>query len=171
MIDSITYFLELNLGTGDIGLHVVVFLLSMFPAISGPAIAIPIGAALGLPPVSNAVASIVGNIMPIPIILLLLRKIFNFMRRVSSKFGKVVDYLEEKAKSRSSRFKYGEFFGIMLFVAIPLPLPAMGAWTGALIGVVFDVRLKIALPAIAAGVVIAGIITTIITYGAVTIFG
>ena len=152
------------------GLYILVFLLSMLPAISGPAIAIPIGAALGLPPVSNAMASIAGNILPVPFLLLLLRKIFELMRRISPKLGKVVDYLEEKAKSRSSRFKYGAFFGLMLFVAIPLPIPAMGAWTGALIAVVFDIRIKIALPAITLGVIIAAIITTIITYGAVTIF-
>ena len=169
MIESISFFLESILGSTGMGLHVLVFLLSMFPAISGPAIAIPIGAALGLPPISNAIASIVGNILPVPFILLLLRKIFNFMHRVSPKLGKIVSYMEEKAKSRSSRFKYGAFLGLMLFVAIPLPIPGMGAWTGALIAVVFDVRIKIALPAITLGVVISGIIATAITYGAIAV--
>ena len=151
------------------GGHALVFLISMIPAISGPAIAIPIGAALGLPPVTNAIASMVGNILPVPFLLLLLRKIFRLMRRISPKLGKVVDYLEEKAKSRTSRFRYGAFFGLLIFVAIPLPLPAMGAWTGALIAVVFDIRIKIALPAIALGIAIACIIVTIVTYGAVTV--
>jgi uncharacterized membrane protein len=84
------------------------------------------------------------------------------MRKVSKLLGRIADKFEKKAQGRGENFNYGMFIGLLLFVAIPLPLPGMGAWTGALIAAIFDVRLKIALPAIAIGVVIAGTVTSLV---------
>jgi len=84
------------------------------------------------------------------------------MSSKSDFLGKIADKFEGKAQRRGERFQYGMFIGLLLFVAIPLPLPGMGAWTGALIAAIFDVRLKIAMPAIAIGVVIAGTITSLV---------
>jgi len=141
----------------------------MLPAIGGPTMAIPIGAALGLPPIPNALASIIGNALPTPVVIIFVRKAFEWMRKKSKRLGRLADKFEEKAKSKGAKFRNGMFICLMLFVAIPLPLPGMGAWTGSLIAAVFNVRLKIALPAIGIGVVIAGAIATAVTYGVITL--
>ena len=210
MIESIVTFLESILGATGLGRHALVFLLSMLPAISGPAIAIPIGAAMGLPPLTNAMASAAGNIFPVPFIIFFIRKIFAWMRKTSKTLGKIADKFENRAKARAAkrirsaanfsdstapisdsagksndetaqnnappvpntpiggRFRYGAFFGLLLFVAIPLPIPGMGAWTGALIATIINVRFKVAMPAIALGIIISSITTTIVTYGLMT---
>ena len=165
MFETAFEFLNNVFGSTDLGRFAVVFILSMLPAIGGPTMVIPIGAALGLTAIPNAVAAIVGNILPAPFIILFIRKIFDLMRKYSKRLGKLADKLENKAKSRGTRLRHGVFIGLMIFVAIPLPLPGMGAWTGSLIAAIFNIRLRIALPAIAFGVVIAGIIATLATYG------
>ena len=191
MIESIVTFLESILGATGLGRHALVFLLSMLPAISGPAIAIPIGAAMGLPPLTNAMASAAGNIFPVPFIIFFIRKIFAWMRKTSKTLGKIADKFENRAKARAARrnwsaanedsstapnapqggrFRYGAFFGLLLFVAAPLPIPGMGAWTGALIATIINVRFKIAMPAIALGIIISCIITTVVTYGLIARF-
>jgi len=108
---------------------------------------------------------IVGNILPVPFIVIFIRKIFDWMRTISNSLGKIADKFEEKAKSRGPRLQRGVFIGLLLFVAIPIPLPGMGAWTGALISAIFNIRLKTALPAIGLGVVIASLITISAIYG------
>ena len=137
----------------------------MLPAVSGPAIAIPIGAAMGLPPLTNAMASAAGNIFPVPFIIFFIRKIFAWMRKTSQFLGKIANKFEGRAKTRGLKFRYGAFIGLLLFVAVPFPVPGMGAWTGALIATVIDVRFKTAMPAIALGIIISSVITTVITYG------
>ena len=169
MIEAIQGFLNNLFGSSYFGQSAIVFILSMLPAVGGPSVAIPIGAVLGLPMMLNALMGIAGNILPAPFIILFVRKIFIWMRKKSRRLGALADKYEAKAKANSSRFRYGSFVGLMLFVAIPLPLPAMGAWSGSLIAAVFDIRLRISLPAIALGVVIAGIITTAVTYGFISL--
>jgi len=159
---SISVYLQDILGSSPVGYYAIVFILSLMPAISGPPIVISIGMALGLPLIPTAITTVIGNIVPVPFIILFIRKIFEWMRRKSAFLGKIADKFERKAQVRGERFQYGMFFGLLLFVAIPLPLPGMGAWTGALIAALFDVRIKIALPAIAIGVVIAGTITSLV---------
>ena len=169
MLEVIKEFLENLFGTSDFGRYIMIFLLSMLPAISGPSIAIPFGAALGLPAFPNALAAIAGNILPVPFIIIFIRKIFGLMRKISVRLGKLADKFENKAKAKDKVFRRGAFIGLMLFVAVPLPLPGMGAWTGALIAAIFDVRLKIALPAIGLGVIISGLITASVTYGFISL--
>jgi uncharacterized membrane protein len=90
------------------------------------------------------------------------------MRKLSKRLGAIADKFEEKAKSRASRLEKGAFVGLFVFVAIPIPLPGMGAWTGALIAAILNIRMRIALPAIALGVLAASAITVAATLGIIT---
>lgn len=104
----------------------------------------------------------IGNMLPIPFILLFLRKIFDLMRK-SKKLGKFVGKLEHKAeKHRKTIDKYGAW-GLLVLVAIPLP--GTGGWTGALVAEIMDIKFKKALPIIALGVLIAGFIVGALFYG------
>ena len=129
--------------------------------------AIPLGVAAGLPPAVAAVTAMLGNLVPVPFILLLIRKIFRLLRKVSCLEPRI-DALERKAHLKGRTVKKYRTLGLVLLVAIPLP--GTGAWTGALVADVLDIRLKTALPAIAVGVVIAGCITTAVTCGVVSLF-
>ncbi|MBQ8783689.1 MAG: small multi-drug export protein [Clostridia bacterium] len=108
-----------------------------------------------------------GNMLPMPFILLFIRKIFQLMKKCGP-LGKIVDKLEEKAHKHSDKVeKYG-FWGLFILVAIPLP--GTGGWTGALVAALMDLRMKKALPAIALGVLVAGIIVGTLSYGIVGLF-
>ncbi len=125
--------------------------------------AIPIGVGVGLPLWVSIVASVIGNLIPVPFIMLFIRQIFKWMRKVSKTFARVVDKMEQKAnKHRDKVTRYG-FWGLFILVAIPLP--GTGAWTGALVAAVMELRFKTALPAIFAGVIGAAIIVSVVTYG------
>ncbi len=125
--------------------------------------AIPIGVGVGLPLWISILVSIIGNMLPVPFIILFIRQIFKWMRKVNKTFARIVDKMEEKAnKHRDKVTRYG-FWGLFILVAIPLP--GTGAWTGALVAAMMDLRLKTALPAIFFGVVGAAIVVSIITYG------
>ena len=162
-------FFENLFGSSYLGRCAVVFFLSLLPAAGGPTMIIPIGAVLGLPAIPNALSAIIGNCLPAPFIILFIRKIFAWMRTVSKSLGRLADKFEIKAQTRGKGFRHGMFIGLMLFVAIPLPLPGMGAWTGSLIAALFDIRLKIALPAIGIGVIISAVIATSVTYGLISL--
>ncbi len=104
----------------------------------------------------------IGNMIPIPFILLFIRRIFTWMRKFKH-FSKIVDKLEARSeKKKDTIVKYKEW-GLLLFVAIPLP--GTGGWTGSLMAALMDLRMKKCLPIIALGVLIAGIIMSLITYG------
>ena len=111
---------------------------------------------------------IVGNMLPVPFIILFIRPIFKWMTRKSEKLGRLVTKLEARAEGKWDQVHKYQFFGLAVFVGIPLP--GTGAWTGALIAAVMDMRLRTALPSIALGVVIAGLLVTGITYGFTSIF-
>lgn len=104
----------------------------------------------------------VGNMIPIPFILLFIRKIFNFLKRFN-KFEKMIDKLEARSLRKADKVRKYRLWGLFLFVAIPLP--GTGAWTGALIADIFDIRIKHSLPVIAVGVLTAGVIMSALSYG------
>ena len=129
--------------------------------------AIPIGVGFGLPFWPVFIASMVGNLIPVPFLILFTRRVFEWLRRKSGLLERFVSKLEKKAEAKEDLLKKYELLGLCILVAIPLP--GTGAWTGSLVAAVFNIRLKYAFPAIALGVLIAGIIVSAVTYG-VTIF-
>ena len=103
----------------------------------------------------------IGNILPIPFILLFIRKIFQFLRDKKG-FSKLIEKLEIRSMRKSEKVKRWRDWGLLLFVAIPLP--GTGGWTGALIAALTDIRIKRSFPIIAVGILIAGIIMSVLTY-------
>ena len=147
--------------------ELVVFLLSMMPILElrGGLIA---AALYGIPIVEAVCICFVGNLIPIPFILLLIRPIFNWLRHTSL-FRPLVEKLEAKAMGKSDTIQKYQFWGLLLFVGIPLP--GTGAWTGALIADLFDIRIRHSLPAIAVGVAMAGCIMLVVSYFIPGLFG
>ena len=150
-----------NLG-GKVSKQFIVFVISMVPILelrggliaAGPAVldvekwqAIPI--------------CIIGNLIPIPFILLLITKVFDWMKG-TKKLRPMVEKLEAKAMSKSKNIEKYEFWGLVAFVGIPLP--GTGAWTGSLIAALLGIRFRKAFPAIVLGVLIAAVIMTILSY-------
>lgn len=130
--------------------------------------AIPFGVAAGISVKQALIFAIIGNLIPIPFILLFLRKVFLWMRKISPGFENIVEKLESRAKSKKGIVDKYEIIGLIILVAIPLP--GTGAWTGALVATVLDIRMRRALPAITVGVIIAGILVSVVTYGGVAVF-
>ncbi len=131
--------------------------------------AIPYGVALGLPLWTSIAVSVVGNLVPVPFILLFIRNIFAWMRRRIPKLNALVSSLEARAESKKATVLRYQFWGLVILVAIPLP--GTGAWTGALVAAMMDMRMKKAIPAITLGVIIAAVVVSVITYGATVVFG
>ncbi|MCH5191619.1 MAG: small multi-drug export protein [Oscillospiraceae bacterium] len=102
------------------------------------------------------------NMLPIPFIILFIRKIFAFLRRFKF-FANIIERLEKKTDKNKEKVLRYEAWGLLLFVAIPLP--GTGGWTGALMAALLDIRMKKSLPIIAIGVLIAGFIMSGLTYG------
>lgn len=105
---------------------------------------------------------IIGNIIPIPFILLFIKKIFKWLKHFKM-FRRLIEKLENRAMSKSDSIKRGEFWGLALFVGIPLP--GTGAWTGSLIAALLDIDVKKAVLAELLGVVIATVIMSFVSYG------
>ena len=144
------------------GNFAMTFLIAMVPVLELRA-AIPAGVIAGLNLQAVLAAAIMGNLLPIPFIIVFIRKIFKWMQSKSPRLANIVAKLEAKANKKKDKVLKYEFWGLMLFVAIPLP--GTGAWTGALIAAMLDMQLKRAFPAIAVGVLTAAIIVTAATYG------
>ncbi len=131
--------------------------------------AIPFGVAAGISVKQALICAIIGNLIPIPFILLFLRRVFVWMRKISPGFENLVEKLELRAKRKKGIVDKYEIIGLIILVAIPLP--GTGAWTGALVATVLDIRMRRALPAITIGVIVAGILVSVITYGGFAVFG
>lgn len=126
--------------------------------------AIPVAYALGVDwPMAMSMA-ILGNMIPIPFILLFIDGIFSFMKKHNI-MKDLVLRLEKKAVTKSEEVTKYQFWGLAIFVAIPLP--GTGGWTGALIASIIKMNKKQAFLSILIGVVIASVIVTILTYGLV----
>ena len=129
---------------------------------------IPWGVAMGLPHWAAFLAAVVGNMIPVPFIVVYIRRIFKWMRRHMPRLDRLVDRLEARAHLKGRTVSKYKYLGLMIFVAIPLP--GTGGWTGALIAAFLDMRLRSALPSIFGGVLIAGFLITGLTYGFTSIF-
>ena len=167
MMESFKNFIKVTLiGAPLLNKMIGIFLISMLPIIELRG-AIPIGAAIGLPWYLNMIVSIVGNMLPVPFILLFSVKAFEFMKKHNI-MVKFIEKIENRAKKRSEGLATGEFIGLMLFVAIPFP--GTGAWTGALIAALFQFNRKRSFFYIGLGVVIASVIMTLASYGVISLF-
>lgn len=150
-----------------LGKLIATMVISMLPIIELRG-GIPYGVGFGLNPWVAMLAAMVGNLLPIPFILLLLAKILELFRKQKGIFGKAANWLEAKAyKNKETVDKYG-IWGLIILVAIPLP--GTGAWTGALVATVLRMERKKAFPCIVAGVLIAGVVVTAISYGVASLF-
>lgn len=150
-----------------IGKIIITFLWSMVPVIELRG-AIPIGVGQGLPYWLAVTVSVLGNLVPVPFIILFIRKVFELMRKWLPKLDGLVSKLEKRAEEKSDVVQKYAFWGLFILVAIPLP--GTGAWTGALVAAMLDMRLRRAFPAIALGVIAAAVIVTFVTYGAEVLF-
>ena len=126
--------------------------------------AIPAGAAAGLDPWLACVAAVIGNLLPVPFIILLVRQVFDWLSKRPF-FAPKIDALERRAHLKGRMVRKYRLLGLVLFVAVPLP--GTGAWTGALVAAFLNIRLRSALPAITLGVLIAGNIVTLMTLGVI----
>ena len=167
MMESFKNFIEVTLiGAPLLNKMIGIFLISMLPIIELRG-AIPIGAAIGLPWYLNMIVSIIGNMLPVPFILLFSVKAFEFMKKHNIMVN-FIEKIENRAKKRSEGLATGEFIGLMLFVAIPFP--GTGAWTGALIAALLQFNRKRSFFYIGLGVVIASVIMTLASYGVISLF-
>ena len=157
------FFLEM------VGEELCVFFCSMLPIIELRG-AIPMGAAFGLPWWQTYIIAVIGNMLPVPIILLFVKSVLNWMAGCKVKFfNKVANKMFEKAAKNRAKIERYAFWGLTLFVAIPLP--ATGAWTGTLVAALFDMRFWKSLLSALIGVMIAGVVMTLISYGVVAAWG
>lgn len=141
--------------------EIVVFIISMIPILElrGGLI---VSRLLQVPITTAIPLCIIGNIIPIPFILLFIKKIFQLMKKFRI-FRGLIERLENRAMGKSDNIKKYEFWGLVLFVGIPLP--GTGAWTGSLIAALLDVDFKKAVLAELLGIAIATVIMSILSYG------
>lgn len=146
-----------------ISAEMVIFIISMVPILElrGGLLAASL---LKIPAATAIPICIIGNIIPIPFILLFIRQIFKLMKKTKIFHG-LIEKLENRAMVKSDQIKKYEFWGLMLFVGIPLP--GTGAWTGALIASLLEVDIKKSSLAILGGIIMATVIMYVVSYGLV----
>ena len=129
--------------------------------------AIPVGVAAGLPPAAACAAAVLGNLLPVPFVMLLFRRVADCLRGTAI-FGPKIVWLERRAHLKGRLVRKYRLIGLVVLVGIPLP--GTGAWTGALVASVLDIRMRSALPAILVGLVIAAAVTLTVTMGLIHLF-
>jgi len=146
--------------------EIIVFVISMCPILElrGGLIAASL---LNMNPILSYILCIIGNIIPIPFILLLMNKILNKCRNSKVKFfNKIAKWLDKKVEKNKSKIEKFGYFGLVLFVGIPLP--GTGAWTGCLVASVLEMDKKKSFIAALIGVFIASIIMMILSFGIIS---
>ena len=144
------------------GKFITTFLISILPIVELRG-GIPFGVGVGLPLPLAVLSAIVGNMLPIPFLILFTRQVFAWLRDHIPVLEGVISKLEKKAEAKKELVLKYEFWGLLVLVAIPLP--GTGAWTGALVAALMDLRLKSAMPAIFCGVLVAAAIVACVTMG------
>lgn len=129
--------------------------------------AIPVGISMGLEPVTAALLSLIGSMLPVPVILLFINVIFDFLRK-TKKFGGIVDKIVNRSMGKSDGIRKYGFWGLVVFVAIPLP--GTGVWTGSLIASLLGMKFKTGFFAALLGDICAAVIVTAISSGLFSIF-
>ncbi len=128
---------------------------------------LPFGIALGLDLPHAFWAAVIGNMLPVPFLIAFTHRIFVLLRHHIPLLEGLIHKLELRAAEKGELVQKYEFWGLLILVAIPLP--GTGAWTGALVAALMDLRLKWALPAIAVGVLIAGGLVLAMTMGIIAL--
>ena len=141
--------------------YLYTFFISMLPIIELRG-AIPVGAASGLPWYINYLLCCIGNMLPVPFILFFVQYVLNFMKRIRH-LDRIAFWVEEKAEKYKGQVTKYATWGLLLFVAVPLP--GTGAWTGSLVAAFIKMDKKTAFFSVLGGVLIAGVIITLISYG------
>ena len=144
----------------DIFIHTLLMAMTPVVELRG---AIPYGLANGLNPWLTYLAAVIGNMVPVPFIMIFIRQIFFWLRQRSKWLGDRVDWIIQRAERKSELVRKYALVGLTILVAIPLP--GTGAWTGALVAALMDIRLRQSFPAVFLGVLIAGVIVTAIGLG------
>ena len=156
-----------NWFTNTLGQHIsremVIFIISMIPILElrGGLLAASL---LNISMVKAIPICILGNIIPIPFILLFIKQIFKWLKKTKIFRGLIIK-MENRAMGKSDQIKRYEFFGLLLFVGIPLP--GTGAWTGSLIASLLEIDIKKSSLAIFCGIIMATVIMYIVSYGLV----
>ncbi len=162
MVEAIESFLFDTLGR-----ELCVFICSMIPIIELRG-AIPLGAGLGMGFVEAYILSVIGNMLPVPFILLLIRAVLDFMKKIKG-LRKIALWVEAKAEKHKGKIEKYAYVGLFLFVAIPLP--GTGAWTGSLIAALMKMKFWKSFLWVALGVLTAGVIMSVISFGVVGAIG
>ena len=144
------------------GEFTLTILVSMLPVVELRG-GIPFGVAAGLPVWAAFIAAVIGNLIPVPFIIVYIRRVFQWMRRRIPKLNSLVDALEQKAHLKGQNVTKYKYLGLIILVAIPLP--GTGAWTGSLVAAFLDMRLSRAIPSIIIGVLIAGLAIGLLAHG------
>lgn len=156
-------FMEMLSGLSSLpfGKELTIFIISLFPILElrGGLIAASL---LKLPPVKSFIICFIGNILPIPFILTCITPIFSWMKKTKY-FRPIAEFFERKADNKKDSIVKAEFLGLLLFVGIPLP--GTGAWTGCLVASMIGMNKKKATFAAVLGVILAGIIMLVFSYG------
>ncbi len=146
-----------------VGKEWCVFFCSMIPIIELRG-AIPMGFAFDMPFWLTYLLSVIGNMLPIPIILLFIKAVLGWMGKSKIKFfHKLAHWLNRKVEKNREKIAKYSFWGVCLFVAVPLPVT--GAWTGSLVAAMIDMKFWKAFLSCLLGVMIAGVIMTVFSYG------
>lgn len=154
----LNWFMQLLTGMPN---WLIVGIVSMVPLIElrGGLIA---AALLGMPLWEGILFCLIGNIIPVPFILLFITPIFRWLK-TTKLFRPLVEKIEARSMGKSEKIKKAEFWGLVLFVGIPLP--GTGAWTGSLIACLLNVDKKKAFCAVILGLLLATTIMCVFTYG------
>ena len=146
------------------GKFISTFFISMLPVVELRA-GLPYGIALGLDYPLALTAAVIGNMIPVPFIIIFIQRVFIWLRRHRPKMDSFITKLEAKAHLKGEKVqKYGPI-ALLLFVGIPLP--GTGAWTGSLISALLELKPKSAIPCIFLGVLLAAAIMTALTFGVI----
>lgn len=160
MVDSIVQYI-VDIFGGTIPSQLIVFIVSMIPILELRGSILAAGF-MDVTFLETYIVAVLGNLLPIPFILMFIKKILEWMKSTRA-FSRIANGIEKKALSKREQIdKYG-YFGLFLFVAIPLP--GTGAWTGALLAVLLGMKNKKAFIPIALGVMTAGLIMSLLAFG------
>lgn len=162
MVETLVQWFMSTLG-GVVSKEIIVFVISMVPILElrGGLLAASL---MGIDMWQAIFLCVAGNIIPVPFILWFITPIFNWMKTLKI-FRPMVEKLESKAMGKSDQIEKYEFWGLVLFVGIPLP--GTGAWTGALIASLLGIKFKKAFPAILIGIAVACVIMSFVSYGVI----